>query len=91
MGMTRGSRTAGREPAAGDLVLTGISSLVSNDARFSGLLGIVEDAAVAVEDGHVSWAGSRVDLPFRYAALPALDCGGRAVVPGFVDAHTHIV
>ena len=89
--MSRESRTAGREPAAGDLVLTGISSLVSNDARFSGLLGIVEDAAVAVEDGHVSWAGSRVDLPSRYAALPALDCGGRAVVPGFVDAHTHIV
>lgn len=89
--MSRESRTAGREPATGDLVLTGISSLVSNDARFIGLLGIVEDAAVVVEDGHVSWAGSRIDLPSRYAALPALDCGGRAVIPGFVDAHTHIV
>jgi len=78
-----------REP--NDVLLTGIAQLVTNDAGRDGLLGIVADAAVAVEDGRVAWLGAESDTPSRFGALARLDCGGRAVAPGFVDAHTHIV
>lgn len=76
-----------------DLILRGIGELVTNDpARGgNGLLGTVESAAVAILDGRVAWAGPLEDLPDEYFELPDLDCGGRAVIPGFVDSHTHVV
>lgn len=73
------------------LLLTGIASLVTNDPRFGGLLGVVADAVVAIEQGRIVWVGPRSDLPSRFHASAELECNGRAVVPGFVDAHTHIV
>ena len=78
-------------PATGDLLLTGIGELVTNDPHRSGQLGLIEGAAVAVRHGTVVWAGVEPDLPARYRGLPGLDCEGRAVMPGFVDAHTHLV
>ena len=76
-----------------DLILRGIGELVTNDSSRtgSGLLGIVEGAVVAIRRGRVAWAGPLEDLPDEYFELPDLDCEGRAVVPGFVDAHTHVV
>ena len=76
-----------------DLILREIGELVTNDpARAeAGLLGIVENAAVAIRQGRVAWAGPLEDLPDEYFDLPDLDCGGRAVLPGFVDSHTHLV
>jgi imidazolonepropionase len=78
-------------PIGGDLVLTGVGELVTNDRRRSGLLGIVERAAVAMRRGAVAWVGHEADLPNRYFELPTIDCEGRAVIPGFVDSHTHLV
>lgn len=75
----------------GDILLTGISSLVTNDTRVPGLVGEIPDASVAVRGGKVRWAGPESTLPHRYREeLPPLDCGGRAVIPGFVDSHTHL-
>ncbi|HSL24716.1 MAG TPA: imidazolonepropionase [Acidimicrobiia bacterium] len=79
------------EPATGDLVLTGIGEAVTNDRRRPGLLGLVEGAAVAIRQGKVAWVGAESDLPSRYRQLPELACDGRAVLPGFVDPHTHLV
>jgi imidazolonepropionase len=70
------------------LLLTGISSLVTNDPQRGGLIGEVLDAAVVIEGSTFAWVGSRVGAP---AADDALDLGGRAVVPGFVDSHSHLV
>jgi imidazolonepropionase len=50
----------------------------------------VPDAAVVVRDGRVAWTGPGRDLPAD-APEPVLDAGGAAVVPGFVDAHTHLL
>ncbi|MGV3562579.1 MAG: imidazolonepropionase [Nocardioides sp.] len=69
-------------------VITGIGELVTNDPARDGLLGIVEDAAVVVEGDRVAWVGRAVDAP---AADAAVDAGGRAVLPGFVDSHSHLV
>lgn len=74
-----------------ELLLTGIGELVTNRTGEPGDVGVVVDAAVGVEDGRVAWVGRRGEVPSEYAQVPELDCGGRAVVPGFVDAHTHIV
>ena len=83
-----------REPEPGSgrsLLVTGIRELATCDSTLGdgSLLGIVRDAAfVADADGLVAWVGSAKDAP---VADERLDVGGRAVVPGFVDSHTHLV
>ncbi len=74
-----------------NLLLRGIGELVTNDRGGAGLLGIVHEAAVAICGGKVAWAGPLEALPDEYFDLPDLDCAGRAVLPGFVDSHTHLV
>jgi len=70
-------------------LVTGIAELVTNDpASGDGPLGLLTAAAVVVEGGRVAWTGPAVDAP---AADDRLDVAGRAVVPGFVDSHAHLV
>src|SRR5687768_10216817 len=52
-------------------------------------LGLVEGAAVACRDGRIAFAGPELALPEGRAAV-TVDAGGAAVIPGLVDAHTHI-
>lgn len=73
------------------LLVTDIGQLVTNDSSRDGLLGIVERAAVAIVDGQIAWVGEEAAVPPEHLDLPGLDAAGGAVVPGFVDAHTHIV
>ena len=74
-----------------DLLLTGIGQLVTNDPDREGLLGVVDDAAVAIKDGRVAWVGPADGLLREFRQLPEIDCDGRAIIPGFVDSHTHLV
>jgi imidazolonepropionase len=53
-------------------------------------LGIIKDAAIAIRDGVVLATGPSRDLQMHVRAATSLDAGGRAVVPGFVDPHTHL-
>ncbi|MDQ1642211.1 MAG: imidazolonepropionase [Actinomycetota bacterium] len=48
------------------------------------------DAAVVVREGRVAWTGPAAKLP-PDAPEQVLDVEGACVVPGFVDAHTHLV
>ena len=48
------------------------------------------DAAVAWEGPTVAWVGPARDLPDRFRGELAVDAGGRLVVPGLVDCHTHL-
>ena len=52
--------------------------------------GLVADGALAWEGDTIEWAGARRDLPSAYAAWPRESAGGRLVVPGLVDCHTHL-
>ncbi|MCL2561737.1 MAG: imidazolonepropionase [Rikenellaceae bacterium] len=55
-------------------------------------LAVIEDGAVVVTDGVITYVGSTAELPAGdYSAHTVIDAGGRAVVPGFVDSHTHLV
>ncbi|MDN4478786.1 imidazolonepropionase [Demequina sp. SYSU T00039] len=53
-----------------------------------GALGLRRDAAVVIDAGRVAWVGAAADAP---AADLRTDAGGAAMIPGFVDSHTHAV
>jgi len=72
-------------------LLTDIGRLVTNvpgPGREGGPLGVLSDAAVLIENGRVGWVGARDDAP---TATTTHRLGGLALIPGFVDSHTHIV
>ncbi|QUW17665.1 imidazolonepropionase [Agrococcus sp. Marseille-Q4369] len=65
-------------------LVTGIGELTTNDDE----LGRMRDAALVLDGELVAWVGSAAEAP---AADDAVDVGGRAVLPGWVDSHTHLV
>lgn len=67
-----------------DLLLTGIGQLITNVGE------PLDGAAVAIEEGVISYVGPEGDAPAIGSGIH-VDCDGGAVLPGFVDAHTHLV
>jgi imidazolonepropionase len=65
-------------------LVTGIGELVAFTPEFD----VLPDAALVVDDGRVAWVGSATSAP---AADAVMDVEGRAVIPGFVDSHGHLV
>ena len=84
-----------------DFILTGASRLVTlaspgGIAGAAGPLGVIERGALAARAGRIVWVGPERDLAghVRLDAVSRhdrLDAEGRAVLPGFVDSHTHFV
>ena len=84
---------------ANSLLITGASQLLTlrgrGPRRGDSLsdLDLIKDGAALVRDGVVAAVGTRAQVE----ALPGtrgtekLDLGGRVVLPGFVDSHTHLV
>lgn len=70
------------------LLVTDIAELVTNDPQAQDLLGVRQNAALLVEDGTVAWVGDTGQAP---AADEAVSAAGRAVIPGFVDSHNHLI
>ncbi|WP_405687308.1 imidazolonepropionase [Streptomyces sp. NBC_00057] len=70
--------------------ITNIASLVTNDPslRVDSPLGLIRDAAVVIEGDRVVWTGESSKAP---ATDNAVDAGGRAAIPGFVDSHSHLL
>jgi imidazolonepropionase len=69
------------------LAIDNIGLLVTNNPELGeGELGVVRGAALVLDDGRVA----AVERPGA-AADQRLDVGGRCVIPGFVDSHTHLV
>jgi imidazolonepropionase len=65
-------------------LITGIGELTTNDPE----LGKRHDAALVLDGERVAWVGSAADAP---SADERVDVAGRAVLPGWVDSHTHLV
>lgn len=57
--------------------------------RALGTLGLIEDGAVLIRDGSIVAVGSSPELRRANSNEEMIDAGGRAVLPGFVDAHSH--
>jgi len=66
--------------------------LATMAARADAPYGLVEDGALAVEDGRIAWVGARSDLPaaLRQGAQEH-DARGALITPGLIDCHTHLV
>jgi len=54
-------------------------------------MGVIEDGAVAVQDGRIVAVGTTDEIAAKYRAPEELDLDGFVVMPGFVDCHTHPV
>ena len=65
-------------------LLTNIGLLATQDAG----IGELTDAVVVLDGDRIGWVGPASSAP---AADDAVDVGGRAVIPGFVDSHAHLV
>ena len=70
-------------------VIKNIAELTTNDPTLgTGATGRLLDAAMVIDDEVVLWVGPNAHAP---AADEMIDAGNSAVIPGFVDSHTHLV
>ena len=69
------------------LLVTNARIATMRGARYS----IVEDGALAVENGRITWVGPTRDADLRLRDGEVIDAGGGLVTPGLVDCHTHLV
>ena len=75
-------------------LITNIGELVTNagpdddPGQGPGSFAALTGAALVIDSGRVAWAGPAGQAP---AADEIVDCAGRAVLPGFVDSHAHLV
>ncbi|WP_329623090.1 imidazolonepropionase [Streptomyces sp. NBC_01255] len=70
--------------------IVNIASLVTNDPSLGdgSPLGLIQDAAVVIDGDRIVWVGETSKTP---ATDNRVDAAGRAVIPGFVDSHSHLV
>jgi imidazolonepropionase len=69
--------------------ITNIGSLVTNDQSLgSGILGEIQNAALVIENDKISWVGVTNEVPDTNQQI---DVAGKAVTPGFVDSHAHLL
>jgi imidazolonepropionase len=54
-------------------------------------LGVIEYGALVARDGRIEWVGPTRELPPLPAGAEVIDAGGKVVLPGFVDSHTHLI
>src|SRR5215212_11125200 len=69
-------------------LINGIGELVTCDGTGSDLLGVRSKTALVVEDDKIAWIGAATETP---PVDTMIDVDGRAVIPGFVDSHSHLV
>ncbi|GAA2859766.1 imidazolonepropionase [Paenarthrobacter ilicis] len=69
---------------AGSTLITNIGELMTQDLEHR----VINDAAIVIDGERIAWIGSSQDAP---AADDRVDAGGRAVLPGWVDSHSHLV
>ena len=70
-------------------VIKNIGLLVTNNSALGNTeLGLIENAALLIENGKVSWVGASESSP---TGEKTVDAAGKAVIPGFVDSHNHLI
>jgi imidazolonepropionase len=75
--------------AVGGTLITNIGELTTNVGRDGDPCGTMADAAVLIEGERIAWVGPAAEAP--HSAGRVVDAAGGAVLPGFVDSHTHLV
>jgi predicted amidohydrolase YtcJ len=92
--------TYGRQLLTASLLSIGLFSCHSRQAAdlilYNGRVYTIDSAfskaeAFAVKDGKILAVGTNEDIRGKYESPQVVDAGGRAVYPGFIDAHCHFV
>ena len=65
-------------------LITNIAELMTQDLEHR----VLKNAALVVDGERIAWVGTAAEAP---AADEAVDAGGRAMLPGWVDSHTHLL
>lgn len=74
-----------------DLLITD-ANIATMDSSIDAPYGAIENAALAIQDGHIVWLGKQTDLPsFDALATPIISAKGQWLTPGLIDCHTHLV
>src|SRR5260370_14015674 len=68
-----------------DLLVTGGTVVTMNAER-----RIIEDGAVAVTGDTIVAIGPRANIEAKYSAAQTINAGGKLVLPGFINGHTHV-
>jgi imidazolonepropionase len=55
-----------------------------------GDIHVIPAAAMSWDSGVIRWVGAERELPGEYRRAERLDAGGRLVIPGLIDCHTHL-
>lgn len=72
-------------------VLTNIGCLATcRDEGIQSDIHIIYNAAIAWDQSGITWAGRKNDLPLYIDDGVVYDAGGKTVVPGLIDCHTHL-
>ena len=53
--------------------------------------GLIENGAIVIEDGLISWVGEQTKLPNKFSNLPEHNLEGKLITPALIDCHTHLV
>src|SRR5260221_6882922 len=96
MKLSRRDVAAYAREAAVSVLITNVGELVTNQPELQagagregpGPFAALAGAALVIDEGRVAWTGPASRAP---AADQVIDAGGRAVLPGFVDSHAHLV
>ena len=54
-------------------------------------LAIIRDGGMLIRDGKIDIVGASKEIEKNTRDAEVIDAGGKVVLPGFVDAHTHLV
>src|SRR6202790_510977 len=68
-----------------DMVVAGGTVVTMNAER-----RIIEDGAVAINGDAIMSVGARATIEAKYAAAQTFNAGGKLVLPGFINGHTHV-
>src|SRR6266513_43658 len=68
-----------------DMLVAGGTVVTMNAER-----RIIEDGAVAVNGDTIEALGSRASIEAKYTAAQTINAGGKLVLPGFINGHTHV-
>lgn len=68
-----------------DILFTNAIILTMDDA-----FNLYEPGALAVEGDHILDIGLEADIKNRYTSSQVIDCGGKVLMPGLINAHTHV-
>ena len=72
-------------------ILTSVSQLATCRAEGGqSEIHALSDAALVWDEGVIVWAGPEKKLPAEYRRADQIDAGGRLVIPGLIDCHTHL-